>query len=73
MAGGVAVAVMVAVGVVVKRWMDREKGWKKRLEEDPVYLAGLSAMMRREREMAERRQAEVEENVYEEMPGEKKE
>ena len=53
------VALAVAVGVVARRWMEREREWRRRLEEDP----------RRERVQAER----VEENLYEELPGEKKE
>ena len=57
--GGVVVALAVAVGVVARRWMEREREWRRRLEEDP----------RRERVQAER----VEENLYEELPGEKKE
>ena len=64
MIGGVAVALVVAVGVVVRRWMERERAWRRELEEDPVYLAGLSVKMRREREAAER----AEENLYEELP-----
>ena len=69
MIGGVVVALAVAVGVVVRRWMEREREWRRRLEEDPVYLAGMSVRMRREREAAER----AEENIYEELGEEKKE
>ena len=58
--GGVVVALAVAVGVVARRWMERERAWRRRLEEEDP---------RRERVQAER----VEENLYEELPGEKKE
>ena len=54
------VALAVAVGVVARRWMERERAWRRRLEEEDP---------RRERVQAER----VEENLYEELPGEKKE
>ena len=62
---------LVGVAAFVRWRVERERRWRRRLEEDPVYLAGLSLKMRRERQKAEERMEEQkEEERYETLPGE---